>query len=80
MNDMPVYAVVVINKHLHETITLFDQPLRQKCANTYHTEECQTNRTALLSMKQFTKHNTWIVEAIFLLRNQCYDSKIMLKS
>jgi len=36
-----------------------------------------TRTVFLIPTKQFTKHITWIVRAIFLYWNQCHDWKVM---
>jgi len=68
MNHIPVHVVLFIDKHPPETNHVWPTDLTSMCKDFSYgsmLNEQNSFRRVLLSVKQFTKHNTWIVGAIF---------------
>ena len=68
MKHIPVHVVLFIDKHPPETNHVWPTDSTSMCKDfSYENTSNEQNsfQRVSLSTKQFTKHNTWIVRAIF---------------
>ena len=68
MNHIPVHVVLFIDKHLPETNLVWPTASTNMCKDFSYgstSNEQNSSQRVSLSKKQFTKHNTRIVGAIF---------------